>query len=131
MKKALVLLFMGVTLLFSGNLYAGDKTYSVKPQPGRPNPTPTPNKPGMPARVPVVVYLDEETGELTLLFNNTFSSAQIALSQNGLTIEDEELDAVAGQTLLYNLSTYSAGEYTLTIAAAGDIIAAYTISIEE
>ena len=115
-----------MTFLFSGSLYAGDKIYDIKPAP-----TPVPHKPGMPAFHPVFASIDAETGELTIYFNTTINSVDIVISQNGVMIESDNTSAVSGQTALYDLSAYSVGEYTLSIVTGGDVIAEYSITIEE
>lgn len=125
MNKLFVTLLLGMTFLFSGNLYAGNK-YSIKPEP-----TPVPHKPGMPAFHPIFTSIDEETGELTVMFNITINSVDIVISQNGVVIESDNTSAVSGQTVIYDLSAYSVGEYTLLIETGGDVIAEYSITIEE
>lgn len=127
MKKTLVTLLVGITLLFSGNLYAGDKTYSLKGL----RPTVTPFWPKAPAFHPVIAMIDAETGELTILFNTTINSVDIAISQNGVVIDNNNTSVVSGQTVAYDLSAYDEGEYTLLIETGGDVIAVYSITIEE
>ena len=129
MKKLFVTLLVGVALLFSGNLYAGDKNYVI-----RTNPTPPPsphNKPGMPAFHPVIASIDAETGELYVLFNSNMSSVEISISQNNIVYEDDTMSVISGQTVIYQLGSYDTGEYTLCIENDGDIIAQYTIVITE
>jgi hypothetical protein len=125
MNKLFVTLLLGMTFLFSGNLYAGNK-YRIKPAP-----TQAPLKPRMPAFHPVIAVIDEETGELTIMFNTSINSVDIVISQNGVVIESDNTSAVSGQTALYDLSAYSVGEYTLFVETGGDVIAEYSITIEE
>lgn len=125
MNKLFVTLLLGMTFLFSGNLYAGNK-YRIKPAP-----TQAPLKPRMPAFHPIFTSIDEETGELTVMFNITINSVDIVISQNGVVIESDNTSAVSGQTVIYDLSAYNVGEYTLSIVAGGDVIAEYSITIEE
>ena len=125
MNKLFVTLLLGMTFLFSGNLYAGNKYY-IKPAP-----TVNPHKPKAPAYHPIFVSIDEETGELTIMFNTSINSVDIVISQNGVVIESDNTSAVSGQTVIYDLSAYNVGEYTLSIVAGGDVIAEYSITIEE
>lgn len=131
MKKVFVALFLGVALLFSGNLYAGDKNFSIRTDPGHPSPTPSPNKPGMPAFYPVMASIDAETGELYLQFNRSMSSVEINISQNNTVYEDDIMNVVSGQTVIYEMGDYDTGEYTLSVEVDGDTIAQYTIVIED
>lgn len=131
MKKVFVTLIIGMTFLFSGNLYAGDKKYGIRNDPGNPTPPISPNKPRTPAYSPVLAGIDSETGELTIMFNSNISSVNIYISLNGMVLENDNLDAVAGQTVTYDLSSYEVGEYTLLIEKNGDTVAAYSITIEE
>lgn len=127
MKKVFVTLLVGVTLLLSGNLYAGNKVYTLHGI----RPYPTPIRPKAPANHPVLAVIDEETGELTIMFNTSINSVDIVISQNGVVIESDNTSAVSGQTVIYDLSAYNVGEYTLSIVAGGDVIAEYSITIEE
>lgn len=124
MKKVFVTLLMGVGLLFSGNVYADD--YSVEPIP-----TQKPHKPGMPAFRPVIASIDAETGELCLLFNREMSGVEISISKNGVMYENDIVNVIAGQPLLYDMSVYNSGIYTLSIEVDGDIIAQYSIIVEK
>jgi hypothetical protein len=85
----------------------------------------------MPAFHPVIAVIDEETGELTIMFNTSINSVDIVISQNGVVIESDNTSAGSGQTALYDLSAYSVGEYTLFVETGGDVIAEYSITIEE
>lgn len=127
MKKVFVTLLMGVGLLFSGNVYADD--YSIEPD--YPDPSSTPNKPGMPAFRPVIASIDAETGELCLLFNREMSGVEISISKNGVMYENDIVNVIAGQTHLYDMSVYNSGIYTLSIEVDGDIIAQYSIIVEK
>lgn len=127
MKKVFVTLLLGMTFLFSGSLYAGDKVYNLNGI----RPYPTPIRPKAPANPPIFASIDAETGELTIMFNTTINSVDIVISQNGVMIESDNTSAVSGQTALYDLSAYSVGEYTLSIVTGGDVIAEYSITIEE
>lgn len=131
MKKVFVALFVGVALLFSSNLYAGDKTFNIRIEPGSPAPTPTPHTPGMPAFHPVIASIDAETGELYVLFNSDMLSVEISISQNSIVYEDDTMSVISGQTVIYQLGSYDTGEYTLCIENDGNIIAQYTIVITE
>lgn len=127
MKKLFVTLFLGVALLFSGNLYAGNKTYSIKGL----RPGPTPINPKAPATDPTFANIDAETGELYLLFNSSMSSIEITISQNSTVYEDDVMSVVAGQIVIYEMGDYDTGEYTLSVEDDGDSIVQYTIVIED
>lgn len=126
MKKVFVTL-LGVALLLSGNLYAGNKVYSLNHL----KPYPTPIRPKIPANHPVLTNIDEETGELSILFNTTINSVNISISQNGVTIESDNTSVVSGQVVVYDLSTYAVGEYTLSVETGGDVITEFSITVEE
>ena len=128
MKKLLVTLLVGVALLFSGNLYAGDKNYVIRT---KPTPTQVPNNPRTPSSDPVIASIDAETGELYVLFNSNMLSVEISISQNNIVYEDDTMSVIAGQTVIYQLGSYDTGEYTLCIENDGNIIAQYTIVITE
>lgn len=128
MKKLFVTLLVGVALLFSGNLYAGDKNYVIRTKPTTTN---HPMMPKMPAFHPVIASIDAETGELYVLFNSNMLSVEISISQNNIVYEDDTMSVISGQTVIYQLGSYDTGEYTLCIENDGDIIAQYTIVITE
>ena len=127
MKKVFATLLVGVVLLLSGNLYAGNKIFSLSGI----RPYPTPIRPKIPANLPVLADIDEETGELSILFNTTINSVNISISQNGVTIESDNTSVVSGQVVVYDLSTYAVGEYTLSVETGGDVITEFSITVEE
>ena len=45
--------------------------------------------------------------------------------------ENDIVNVIAGQTLLYDMSVYNSGIYTLSIEVDGDIIAQYSIIVEK
>ncbi|MBO4849644.1 MAG: DUF3244 domain-containing protein [Prevotella sp.] len=53
------------------------------------------------------------------------------LTKNGVTYEEDELDALTGQTIVYDLENYDTGEYDLTITVGGNVIATIAVIIEE
>ena len=128
MKKVFVTLLVGVALLLSGNLYAGNKVYNIRTTPA---PTINPHKSRIPANHPVLANIDEETGELSILFNTTINSVNISISQNAVTIESDNTSVVSGQVVVYDLSTYAVGEYTLSVETGGDVITEFSITVEE
>ena len=85
----------------------------------------------MPAFRPVIADIDAETGELTVMFRTTINSAEISISQDGVICENDNISAVYGQTVVYDMSSYDEGDYMLLIATGDDVIAEFTISIEE
>ena len=118
MKKVLLSILLGMAFLISGTLHADAKMYILKPK----SSTPFPHTPKMPAFRPVIADIDAETGELTVMFRTTINSAEISISQDGV---------VYGQTVVYDMSSYDEGDYMLLIATGDDVIAEFTISIEE
>ena len=55
----------------------------------------------------------------------------ISISQNGVTIESDNTSVVSGQVVVYDLSTYAVGEYTLSVETGGDVITEFSITVEE
>ena len=56
MKKVFVTLLLGMTFLFSGSLYAGDKVYNLNGI----RPYPTPIRPKAPANPPIFASIDAD-----------------------------------------------------------------------
>ena len=65
------------------------------------------------------------------MFRTTINSAEISISQDGVIYENDNISAVYGQTVVYDMSSYDEGDYMLLIATGDDVIAEFTISIEE
>jgi len=59
------------------------------------------------------------------------SSVEITISQNNTVYEDDIMNVVSGQTVIYEMGDYDTGEYTLSVEVDGDTIAQYTIVITE
>lgn len=127
MKKVLLSILLGMAFLISGTLHADAKMYILKPK----STTQAPHTPKMPAFRPVIADIDAETGELTVMFRTTINSAEISISQDGVIYENDNINAVYGQTVVYDMSSFAEGDYMLLIATGDDVIAEFTISIEE
>lgn len=114
-------------------LYATIRTYSVvkmsSVDPGYPSPTPTPHRPQMPSFNPIIVGLDEETGDLYIEFNRSMEDVSISITHCGITIDEDNISAQSGQYIIYNLDDYEEGQYILTIQSDGVVISQYSISI--
>lgn len=57
--------------------------------------------------------------------------SRLSLTKNGVTYEEDELDAVTGQTVVYDFENYETGEYYLTIEVGGNVVTVLTVIIEE
>lgn len=77
------------------------------------------------------VDVDQDSCELCITFTDNVCNLVLSLTKNGVTYEEDELDAITGQTVIYNLDNYEIGDYDLTIEEDGIIVAIYTITIEE
>jgi len=132
MRKIIFVLLAGMTLFIPGSLYA--RTYSIvnvsnTVDPGFPSPTPTPHRPQMPAFHPILVNINEDSGDLCILFNQSAEDVNITIKYNGVTIDEDNLSVLNGQCIIYNMNSYEEGLYTLSIESEGNIMSQYEISI--
>ena len=77
----------------------------------------------------VTVGVNEVTCELSVTCNDNVPGLHVTLTKNGITYEEDTVNAVNGQTLVYNLGGYDNGVYELTIEAGGSVISVYTVTI--
>lgn len=77
----------------------------------------------------VSVNLNETTGILTLYCVGNVSTLQVTISQNGVDIEDDYMAVSNGQSVIYDLSSYSTGIYIMTIELGDGTINQYIISV--
>jgi len=89
---------------------------------------------GSPIRMPsqyfISLYLDEETGELSITPNYNITELTINLSGNGVTYLDTSVSLSAGQSYTDSLSSLNPGTYLLTLSTADGIIDQYLITVE-
>ena len=136
MKKFFLIMLAGMMLFIPEYLYAGLRTYSLEKKtnsvdPGFPSPTPTPHRPQMPSFNPITVEINEDSGEMCILFNCSIDDVNITITNNGTTIENNNINAICGQCIIYNMNSYEKGQYILTIESGGNILSQYEISIYE
>ena len=79
----------------------------------------------------LTVDVSQESCELYITFIDDAPNLELHLTSNGVTYEEDELDAVSGQTISFDFDDYETGEYTLTIETNSTTIAIITIIIEE
>ncbi len=95
----------------------------------------TSSRPSGPKRGPVLDFLtvevNQDSCQLCITFSEDVPDCVLSLTKNSETYEEDELDAVSGQTIVYDLVNYDVGEYTLTIEVDGTIIAIIAVIIEE
>ncbi len=134
MRKFIFVLLAGMTLFIPESLYA--RTYSLvnvsnTVDPDFPSPTPTPHRPQMPAFHPILVDINEDSGDLGILFNQSIENVNITIKYNGVTIDEDNLSVLNGQCIIYNMNSYEEGQYTLTIESEGNALSQYEIIIYE
>ena len=83
----------------------------------------------IPALSPVIININEDNGELYVVFNSSTPSTHIVFLYNGETIDEDFLDVTVGKTIIYNIGSYEEGKYTLTIESEGHIMSQYEITI--
>ncbi len=79
----------------------------------------------------LTIDVDDDACELCITFAEDVTDVVISLTRNGVTYEEDELDAVTGQTVVYDLGNYAIGDYDLTIEVDGVVYAIYIVTIEE
>lgn len=79
----------------------------------------------------LTVEVNQDSCQLCITFSEDVPDCVLSLTKNSETYEEDELDAVSGQTIVYDLVNYDVGEYTLTIEVDGTIIAIIAVIIEE
>ncbi len=88
-----------------------------------------------PRREPICEFLtidvDQDSCELCITFTNDTNNIILSLTKNEVIYEEDELDAVTGQTVTYYLGNNEVGEYDLTIEVNGTVASVYTVIIEE
>ena len=85
----------------------------------------------MPAFHPILVDINEDSGDLGILFNQSVENVNITIKYNGVTIDEDNLSVLNGQCIIYNMNSYEEGQYTLTIESEGNTLSQYEIIIYE
>ena len=118
--SCLVLAHVPVTSYAGKKIYIGSQTSS---------------DPSGPRRDVVLNFLTIDVGqdscELCITFLDNVNDLGLSLTKNGVTYEEDELDAVTGQTVVYDFENYETGEYYLTIEVGGNVVTVITVIIEE
>lgn len=132
MKKIFLIMFAGL-MLWTSKSQASSRVYSVvcTEQTIKPVPQGGPITPKMPARYPFVININEDTGNLYILFNRSIENVHISISGNGTIIDEDTESVMAGQTVIFNLGNYEEGQYLLTIESNGEVLSQYIIFIDE
>ncbi len=127
MKKIIIALFSCLVLVHIPTTVFAEKKIYVESQ--------TTSDPSGPRRGTELNFLtlevNLETCELCFTFIDNVSNVGLTLTTNGVTYEEDELNAVIGQTVIYDLEDYEIGDYDLTIEVDGIVVAIYTVTIEE
>lgn len=137
MKKGFLnFLLVGMMLFIPESSYASLRTYNIVKLPSSidtdlPAPPLLPERPHMPAFNLIIVEIDEESGDMGILFNRSIDDVNITITHNGTTIEDDNICVIYGQCIIYNMNNYEEGQYVLTIENEGNILSKYEISIYE
>lgn len=127
MKKVIIALISCLVLAYvPATSYAEKKIYVG---------CPTGSDPTGPRRGVTMDFLtidvDQDSCELCITFLDDVNDVGLFLTRNGVTYEEDELDVVTGQTVVYDLEDYSVGEYDLTIEVGGIVVAVISVIIEE
>lgn len=121
MKKLSFLILMGLFLVPSA---VDAEVYTTEEMPcNGQNPTRTSTY--------VNVDLHKTTGVLTLYYFGNAGSMEVTISQNGVPIENDVIAVTNGQSVIYNLSGYTIGEYLLTIETGDGAIRQFIIYVED
>lgn len=134
MRKIIFILLAGIMLLIPKSFCA--KTYSLanvsnSVDSDPPRPSTRPRHPLMPAFNPIVVSINEDSGNLYILFNRSIENVHISILGNGAIIDEDSDSVMAGQTIIFNLGNYEEGQYLLTIESNDEVLSQYIIFIDE
>ena len=79
----------------------------------------------------LTIIANQSTCELCLYFTDNVSDLELSLTKDGVTYEEDELDVVTGQNIIYCLENYAEGDYALTVKVGGVTLAVYTVTVED
>ena len=85
----------------------------------------------MPACRPFIVDINEDTGDLYILFNRSIEDVHISILGNEAIIDEDTESVLAGQIIMFHLGNYEEGQYTLTIKSNDEVLSQYIIFIDE
>lgn len=136
MKKITLVLLAGIMTFIPESLSASLRTYNIVKLPNStetdfPSPTPLPERPHIPAYPLTIVEINEELGDMCILFNCSIDDVNITITNNGTIIENNNINAICGQCIIYNMNSYEKGQYILTIESGKNILSQYEINIYE
>lgn len=75
------------------------------------------------------ITYDENIGNALVTFNTAVDNAEILVYQNGVEIDYQLLNAIAGTELPIYLSAYGGGEFTIQVKSGTTLLATYGITI--
>ena len=135
MNKLVLILFVGL-MLFTLRSLASSRTYQiVNANSALPvikhGPNGGPIEAKMPALNPVVIDINEDNGELYVVFNSSMPSTRIIIRNGEVVNEEDYVDVAIGQIIIYNIGSYEEGRYTLTVESEGKIMSQYEITIND
>lgn len=85
----------------------------------------------MPTLNSVYLYLDENTGDLTITPNYDITGLNITITANGVTYLNTTVSLSANQSYTDCLDYLSEGTYILTMSTTDGVIAQYEITVED
>ena len=135
MKKIFFIFFAGL-MLYASKSIASSRIYSVikltgAEQPVKPDPHGGGFTPKMPACRPFIVDINEDTGDLYIIFNRSIEDVHISILGNEAIIDEDTESVLAGQIIMFHLGNYEEGQYTLTIESNDEVLSQYIIFIDE
>ena len=120
MKKVFLVLLVGL-LLAPSEMFA-DKYNSKRISPATHSPR---------SENVISLYLDYDTGDLTITPNYAITGLNITITANSVTYLDTTVSLGANQSYTDCLSFLSVGTYILTLSTADGIIDQYEITVED
>lgn len=84
-----------------------------------------------PSQFFISLYLDEETGELSITPSDDITDLNITITGNGVTYLNTTVSLSFGQSYTDCLDYLGVGAYTLTLSTVDGIIDQYEITVED
>lgn len=75
--------------------------------------------------------IDEDSCALYITFTENVPDLTLSITSNGITYEEDTVNAVNGQTLTYYLDSYDEGDYELTVEVENTVVSIYTVTITD